>query len=155
MGIVSCVLSLCGCTKKPVKPQSELASISISQNHMDSTFCYSFGIRKENDSYLFDADCILVDYDNNEYSEVNFIDKEITKEEFEKFTKLDKKYDFFSLRKPNKIEKNIFFVVDETITNFSVSYGDESFSLYTSGDCYNEVHDCFVALAEKYNETIN
>ena len=103
---------------------------------------------------ILDADCILVDYDNNEYSEVNFIDKEITKEEFEKFTNLDKKYDFFSLRKPNKKEKNRYFILDETITNFSVKYGDESFSLYTSGDCYNEVHDCFVALADKYNKTI-
>ena len=150
MGIVSCVLSLFGCNRNPIKPQSELASISIYQNHMDSTFCYSFGIRKENDSYLFDADCILVDYDNNEYSEVNFIDKEITKEEFEKFTKLDKKYDFFSLRKPNKKEKNRYVILDETITNFSVRYGDEGIAVETSGECFDAVNELFFQLAEKY-----
>ena len=117
---------------------------------MDSTFCYSFGIRKENDSYLFDADCILVDYDNNEYSEVNFIDNEITKEEFEKFTKLDKKYDFFSLRKPNKKEKNRYFILDETITNFSVRYGDEGIAVETNGECFEAVNELFFQLAEKY-----
>ena len=117
---------------------------------MDSTFCYSFGIRKENDSYLFDADCILVDYDNNEYSEVNFIDKEITKEEFEKFTKLDKKYDFFSLRKPNKKEKNRYVILDETITNFSVRYGDEGIAVETNGECFEAVNELFFQLAEKY-----
>lgn len=150
MGIVSCVLSLFGCNRNPIKPEGELASISIYQNHMDRTFCYSFGIRKENDSYLFDADCILVDYDNNEYSEVNFIDKEITKEEFEKFSKLDKKYDFFSLRKPNKKEKNRYFILDETITNFSVRYGDEGIAVETNGECFEAVNELFFQLAEKY-----
>lgn len=154
MAIISCVLSLFGCTQNPVKPDRELTSISISQSHMDRTYCYSFGAYKKNDTYTLNARCMLEKGDND-YEDVELENISITKEEFKQFEELDKKYDFFSLRKPNKIEKNIFFVVDETITNFSVSYGDESFSLYTSGDCYNEVHDCFVALAEKYNETIN
>ena len=155
MGIVTCVLSLFGCANDPAKPDGELTSISIYQNHMDSTFCYSFGIRKENDSYLFDADCILVDYDNNEYSEVNFIDKEITKEEFEKFTNLDKKYDFISLKRPKKEKKSKIFALDETTAHFTVRYGEDTFSLYPNGDCYSEVSENFFALAEKYNETIN
>ena len=154
MAIISCVLSLFGCTQNPVKPDSELTSISISQSHMDRTYCYSFGAYKKNDTYTLNARC-MIEKGDNDYEDVELENISITKEEFKQFEELDKKYDFFSLRKQNKIEKNIFFVVDETITNFSVSYGDESFSLYTSGDCYNEVHDCFVALAEKYNETIN
>ena len=154
MAIISCVLSLFGCTQNPVKPEGELTSISIYQNHMDRTYCYSFGAYKKNDTYTLNARC-MIEKGDNDYEDVELENISITKEEFKQFEELDKKYDFFSLRKPNKIEKNIFFVVDETITNFSVSYGDESFSLYTSGDCYNEVHDCFVALAEKYNETIN
>ena len=102
MGVLACVLSLFGCNRNPIKPKGELTSISISQNHMDSTFCYSFGIRKENDSYLFDADCIIVDYDNNEYGEVNFTDIVISQEEFEKFTRIDEKYNFISLKKPKR-----------------------------------------------------
>ena len=154
MGILTCVLSLFGCTKNPKKPDNELTSISISQNHMDRTYCYSFGAYKKNDTYTLNARC-MIEKGDNDYEDVELENISITKEEFKQFEELDKKYDFFSLRKPNKIEKNIFFVVDETITNFSVSYGDESFSLYTSGDCYNEVHNCFIALAEKYNKTIN
>lgn len=150
MGIISCILSLCGCTKKPVKPQSELTSISISQNHMDSTFCYSFGIRKENDSYLFDADCIIVDYDNNEYGEVNFTDIVISQEEFEKFTRIDEKYNFISLKKPKREKKSKFFALDETTTYFTVRYGDDAFSLYPNGECFEAVNELFFQLAEKY-----
>ena len=155
MGILTCVLSLFGCTKNPKKPDNELTSISISQNHMDRTYCYHFWARLENDSYLLDAECLIVDYDNNDCEEINLTDAPISEEDFSRFSALDSQYDFYSLLKPIKKEHSKIFVCDETITNFSVSYGDESFSLYTSGDCYNEVHDCFVALAEKYNETIN
>ncbi|MGN0488498.1 MAG: hypothetical protein ACI4HO_04475 [Ruminococcus sp.] len=130
-------------------PEEQLTSVSIYQNHMDRTCCYSFSVRKEQNSYIFDADCMIKD--NDEYYEVNFTDKEISEKEFEKFTKLDEKYNFISLRKSNIKKENMFFALDETITNFSVSYGDKSFSLYTSGDCYNEVYDCFIALAKKYS----
>ena len=123
MAIISCALSLFGCTKNPKKPDNELTSISISQNHMDRTYCYSFGAYKKNDTYTLNARC-MIEKGDNDYEDVELENISITKEEFKQFEELDKKYDFFSLRKPNKIEKNIFFVVDETITNFSVSYGD-------------------------------
>lgn len=153
MSILFVTMSLFGCKKNRVKPDRKLTSVSISQNHMDSTFCYSFGVRKDNGLYLFDADCVFVD--NDEYSEVNFTDKEITKEEFEKFANLDKKYDFISLKRPKKKKKSKIFALDETITHFTVRYGEDTFSLYPNGDCYSEVYENFFALAEKYNETIN
>lgn len=121
---------------------------------MDRTYCYSFGAYKKNDTYTLNAWCLLEKCDND-YEDVELENVSITEEEFAQFEKLDRKYDFFSLLKPNKKEKNRYFILDETITNFSVRYGDESFSLYTSGDCFHEVHNCFIALAEKYNETIN
>ena len=151
MSILFVTMSLFGCNKNSVKPDRELTSVSISQNHMDRTFCYSFGVRKEKDSYLFDAECILADYDNNEYSEVNFTDKEITKEKFEKFAGLDKKYDFISLKRPKKEKKSKIFALDETTAYFTVRYGEDAFSLYPNGECYSEVSENFFALAEKYN----
>ena len=153
MSILFVTMSLFGCKKNPVKPDRKLTSVSISQNHMDSTFCYSFGVRKENGLYLFDADCVFVD--NDEYSEVSFTDKEITKEEFEKFAGLDKKYDFISLKRPKKKKKSKIFALDETTAHFTVRYGEDTFSLYPNGDCYSEVCENFFVLAEKYNETIN
>lgn len=151
MSILFVTMSLFGCDKNSVKPDRELTSVSISQNHMDRTFCYSFGVRKENGLYLFDAECILVDYDNNEYSEVNFTDKEITKEEFEEFADLDKKYDFISLKRPKKEKKSKIFALDETTAYFTVRYGEDAFSLFPNGECYSEVSENFFALAEKYN----
>ena len=149
MGILACVLSLFGCTKNPVKPDSELTSISISQTHMDRTYCYHFWARLENDSYLLDAECLIVDYDNNDYKEINFTDAEITEKEFKRFAEIDGKYDFYSHIKAGR-EKNIFFACDETITNFSVSYGDEGIAVEANGECYKAVNELFFQLAEKY-----
>lgn len=150
MGIFACILSFFGCSQKLVKSNGELTSVSISQNHMDRTYCYSFDVQKKNDSYTFNAWCLLEKGDND-YEDIELENISITEDEFAKFEKLDEKYNFFSLLKLNKEKKTIFFVPDETITSFSVSYGDKSFSLYTGGDCYIEVYECFVALAEKYN----
>lgn len=148
MGIFACILSLFGCTQKLVKPDKELTSISISQNHMERTYCYSFDAYKKNNTYILNAWC-LIEKDNDDIEEISIECCTITEDEFDAFKKLDSKYDFFSLLKFEK--KKRFFVLDETITIFSVSYGDESFSLKTNGDCYNEVYDCFMALAKKYS----
>lgn len=149
MSILFAIMSLFGCGKTPAKPDGELNSISISQSHMDSTYCYSFGIREENGLYLFDAECAIVD--NHEYSEVNFTDKEISQKEFEGFRKLDEKYDFLSLIKPKEEKKDKFFILDETISHFTVKYGEDVYSLYPGGYCYSEVQESFFALAKKYN----
>lgn len=151
MSILFVTMSLFGCDKNPEKPDSELTSISISQSHMDRTYCYNFFVRKENGLYLFDADCVFVD--NDEHCEVNFTDKVIAQEEFEEFAKLDEKYGFLSLIKPKKEKKSIFFALDETITHFTVKYGEDAFSLYPNGECYSKVSENFFALAEKYNKT--
>ena len=116
---------------------------------MDRTYCYSFGAYKKNDTYTLNARC-MIEKGDNDYEDVELENISITKEEFKQFEELDKKYDFFSLRKPNKIEKNIFFVVDETITNFSVSYGDEGIAVETNGECFEAVNELFFQLAEKY-----
>lgn len=149
MSIISCILSLCGCTKKPVKPKSELTSISISQNHMDSTYCYSFWARVENNSYLLDAECFIVDYDNNDFEQINLTDTQITQEDFRCFSELDKEYGFCSNIKTER-KNNKFFILDETITNFSVKYGDEGVNVETNGECFNAVNELFFQLAEKY-----
>ena len=149
MLILSCALSLFGCTKKPARPEGELTSISISQSHMDRTYCYHFWARLENDSYLLDAECLIVDYDNNDCKEINFTDAEITEEEFKRFAEIDSKYDFYSHIKAER-KKSIFFVCDETITNFTVSYGDEGIAVETNGECFEAVNELFFQLAEKY-----
>lgn len=149
MGILACVLSLFGCTQKPVKPDRKLTSVSISQNHMDSTFCYSFWARVENNSCLLDAECLIVDYDNNDCEKINLTDTQITQEDFRRFSELDKEYDFCSHIK-TKRKNNKFFILDETVTGFSVRYGEDRFNIETNGECFRNVKDFFFQLAEKY-----
>lgn len=151
MGILACTLTLFGCNKNPVKPDSDLTSISIHQSHMDRTYCYSFCARQENDSFLLDAECIIVDYDKNYYREINFTDKIISKDDFLKFVALDKEYDFCSHIKTKK-KDDIFFVCDETITGFYVKYGEKDFNIETNGEYFNKVEDYFYQLAEKYDD---
>lgn len=152
MSVMSLMFSFFGCSgksKTPSQLNEQLSSVSISQNHMDRTYCYSFRARKQNESYLLDAECIIVDYDNNDYKEINFTDTAITEEEFQQFALIDSKYDFLSHIKSGR-KKNIFFACDETITNFSVKYGEESFNIETNGECFKAVNEFFFQLAEKY-----
>lgn len=149
MGVLACVLSLFGCNRNPIKPKGELTSISIFQNHMDSTYCYSFWARVENNSYLLDAECFIVDYDNNDFEEVNLTDTQITQEDFRHFSEFDKEYGFCSNMKTER-KNNKFFILDETVTGFSVKYGEDSFNIETNGECFEAVNELFFQLAEKY-----
>lgn len=149
MGVLACVLSLFGCNRNPIKPKGELTSISISQSHMDSTYCYSFWARVENNSYLLDAECFIVDYDNNDFEEINLTDTQITQEDFRHFSEFDKEYGFCSNIKTER-KNNKFFILDETATGFSVKYGEDSFNIETNGECFEAVNELFFQLAEKY-----
>ena len=151
MGIISCILSLCSCTQKPVNPQNELTSVSISQSHMDRTYCFHFWARVENNSCLLDAECLIVDYDNNTCEEISLTDTQITEEDFRHFSELDKEYDFCSHIKTER-KNNKFFILDETVTGFSVKYGEDSFNIETNGECFRNVKDFFFQLAERYTD---
>ncbi len=155
MEILSFGLSLFGCTQNPTRPEGELTSISISQSHMDRTYCYHFMARQEGGSYLLDAECLIVDYDNNDCEEVNLTDTPISEEDFSRFSALDKQYDFYSHLKPVKNEKSKMFVLDETITSFYVRYGEAGFGVQTNGELYRAVNQCFFELAKKYNDKNN
>lgn len=155
MGILSFGLSLFGCTQNPTRPEGELTSISISQSHMDRTYCYHFVARQEGGSYFLDAECLIVDYDNNDCEEINLTDAPISEEDFNKFSALDKQYDFYSNIKPVEKEKSKIFVCDETITSFYVRYGEAGFGVKTNGEPYRAVNQCFFKLAKKYNDKNN
>lgn len=155
MGVMSLIGLIFGCAEKaktPDRPTQKLSSISISQTHMDRTYCYGFLARQEGGSYLLDAECLIVDYDNNDCEEINLTDTPISEEDFNRFLALDSQYDFYSNLKPVKKEKSKMFVLDETITNFYVKYGEAGFNVATSGELYGAVNQCFFELAQKYND---
>ena len=154
MSILSFILSLFGCTSKQVqkvKPEGEISSISIGQNHMDRNYCYSFYAYKKDGSYYLNAWCML-SLDEDNYRDVDFEDVLITKAEYDEFTKLDEKYDFFSYLKKEKKENNFVEILDETTTSFNVSYDGETIFLEAYGDCYEAVYDYFIELVKKYSD---
>lgn len=144
------ILSGCASENGSTKPEGEISSVSISQNHMNRNYCYAFSVYKSDDGYYLSAWCLL--NSNDDYRDINFEDISITKEEFDKFAKLDEKYDFFSQIKEENNKTNIFQPLDETTTGFQVSYDGESINLETSGECYEAVYNYFIELAEKYSE---
>lgn len=148
MCVLCMIFSNFGCSQKSAKPFEQLSSISISQNHMSRTFCYSFYARKETDGCFLDAWCLIEN--GSDYTDVDIERVEITEKEFNRFVKLDKKYDFCSHIKKEKKKNKIIFVRDETITSFSVKYGNECFDIDTVGEYYNAVYACFFQLVKKY-----
>lgn len=100
MDVLCIIFSIFGCSQKSIKSTEELSSISISQNHMCRTFCYSFYARKEPDGCFLDAWCLMEE--SSDYTDVDFDRVEITEEEFNQFAELDKKYDFCSRIKREK-----------------------------------------------------
>lgn len=154
MSILSLILSLLGCASKQapkVKPEGEISSISIGQNHMSRNECYAFSAYRTDVSYHLNAWCLLM-FGEDDCRDVNLEDVPITKEEYDEFTKLDEKYDFFSNLKEEKKGKELIEPLDMTTTNFNVSYDGESISLETGGECYEAVYNYFLKLAEKYSE---
>lgn len=144
------ILSGCASENGSTKPEGEISSVSISQNHMNRNDCYAFSVYKNDDGYYLNVWCVLSL--NDDYRDINFEDISITKEEFDKFEKLDEKYDFFSQIKEENNKTNIFQTLDETTAKFQVSYDGESVNLETSGECYEAVYNYFIELAEKYSE---
>ncbi len=164
MSVLSFILSLFGCTlgqAPKVKPEGEISSISVTQNHMSRNECYAFSAYKDSENYYLNAWCLLeLGEDENDYRDVNLEDVSITKEEFDEFSRLDEEYDFFSYLKKDdffsylkKDEKRNKYIQqhDETLTKFNVSYNGESISLKTNNDCYDSVYNYFLQLAEKYS----
>lgn len=86
MCLLSVVFSLFGCSPQPVKTDSEISSISITQNHMNRAYCYAFSAYEDNEKYIFNAWCVLKDSENNS-KEVDIQNIEITEAEFSEFAK--------------------------------------------------------------------
>ena len=153
MGLLTFILSIFGCSSEQiskVKPEGEISSISIGQNHMSRNECYAFSAYRTDESYYLNAWCLLT-FSEDDVRDVNLEDVEITKEEYDEFTRLDEKYDFFSYLKDEKKDINLVEPLDMTTTSFNVSYDGESINLKTSGECYESVYNYFLQLAEKYS----
>ena len=130
-----------------VKTDSEISSISITQNHMNRAYCYAFSVYECNDKHIFSAWCVLKDGENSS-KEVDIQNIEITATEFSEFARLNEKYGFADYIKRNNNKK--YNISDETTNSFKVCFGGEALTLKTDNECYNAVYDYFITLTTKY-----
>ena len=150
MCLLSVVFSLFGCSPQPVKTDSEISSISITQNHMNRAYCYAFSAYEDNEKYFFNAWCVLKDGENSS-KEVDIQNTEITEAEFSEFARLNEKYGFADYAKRDNNKKHN--ISDKTTNSFTVCFGGESLTLETDNECYDAVYDYFITLTTK--ETLN
>lgn len=147
MYLLSVVFSLFGCSPQPVKTYSEISSISITQNHMNRAYCYAFSAYEDNDKYILNAWCVLMDGKNGP-KEVDIQNIEITETEFFEFSRLNEKYGFPDYTKKKNNKK--YNISDETTNSFKVCFGGETLTLKTDNECYDAVYDYFITLTTKY-----
>ena len=136
---------LVGCNSNTEEP--ELVGMSLSQNHMNYSECYSFYLRQEDDKVLFDAQLNLYE---EPYSIV-LEGVEVDKANFEKLVKLENKYEIVKYVLNYRKKKSPIQVMDETVNTTSVYFQDNTDkSADTSGDYKQDLYEFFRDLALEY-----
>lgn len=142
-----------GCTVNPPKdnePKS-ISGVSLSQQHMNFNYYYSFYIRKDNGKILFDAD---VRFDEEPY-EVVLESCEIEKSDFQGLLSIIEKYGVENYVSRYKKKHLIFDAADKTTKTTTLYFSDGSEnSADTGADYEQELYDFFKNLALKYNNKV-
>ena len=138
-----------GCAvKTPTENDSKVVTgVSLSQNHMNYRYYYSFYIRKDNDKILFDAD---VRFDEKPY-EVILESCEIEKSDFNNILSIIEKYGVEKYVSRYKKKNLPFNAADKTTKTTTLYFSDGSEkSADTGADYDQELYDTFVSLSLKY-----
>lgn len=136
---------LVGCNSNTEEP--ELVGMSLSQNHMNYSECYSFYLRQEDDKVLFDAQLNLYE---EPYSIV-LEGVEVDKANFEKLVKLENKYEIVKYVLNYRKKKLPIQVMDETVNTTSVYFQDNTDkSADTSGNYEQDLYEFFRDLTLEY-----
>lgn len=152
MALLSLFSGLFGCRGQtpPKHTAAELTGASISCGHMNRLFGYSFWVRKDGSSLLFDADC----YTHEREVQTVLESVEITESEFEELLTVITDNQLIQYAENCKQpSKSPIMAMDETTYAFSLSFADgES---YLTKDRQEELENYFYTLAEKYAPTHN
>ena len=151
LGLAAILVGLFGCNKAP-KPArhsiSEISSVSISCGHMDRSYGYCFWLRREEDVWLFDAECFIHDHED----EAMFEGREVKSEDVDVMLKIIEQNDSITYAENYKPPKKLpFEVMDETTYSFCLTFSDGS--RYLTSDSQAELENFFYRLAEKYGNT--
>lgn len=138
-----------GCAVNPPKESAKtISGISLSQQHMDFNYFYSFYLRNDKGVVLFDAD---VRFDEEPY-EVILEGCEIDKTDYDKVLALIGEYNIDDFVNSHKQKKKPFEVLDETVNKTTLYFTDGTEKTADTGAEYeNALYTCFKELALKYH----
>lgn len=139
-----------GCAVNPPKNNKSkvISGVSLSQQHMNFRYYYSFYIRMDNDKILFDAD---VRFDEEPY-EVVLESCEIEKTDFQSVLSIIEKYGVENYVSRYKKKNLPFNVADKTTKTTTLYFSDGSDNYADTGTDYEqELYDLFKNLALNYN----
>lgn len=149
MAVLSMLCGFCGCKKeqKPVVQHelSDITSVSINCGHMDFNYCYSFGIYKNENEWLFDASC----FTNGFQEQTKFESRKLLDEDVEALLEIIGQNDIISYAENYvKPEEPDYMIMDETKYSFGLGFSDGN--RYVTSGCQGKLEEFFYTLAEKY-----
>ena len=150
MGLLALLTGLFGCGKSPQNEKhtlSDISAVSIACTHMDRTYGYYFRAHKDQDKWLFDADC----FTHDRRVETSFENAALSDEETDALFEILERNDVITYAENYKKPKpSPLFALDETTYSFVLTFSDKNQSV--TGDCQTELEEFFYRLAEGHNE---
>ena len=136
----------CGESRSAQHEISELRSISMSCGHSNHCYSYSFFLRKEGETWLFDAECFTKDREE----ETVFSSKAVGDGELEAlFDILERSGTIAYAESYKKPKKFPFTVLDAPMYGFALTFTDGSvYNTDSAGDARHDLEDFFYRLAE-------
>ncbi len=149
MGILAALTALFGCAKAP-KPTpaaqhtaSDISGVSIACTHMDFSYSYFFEIRREGETWLFDAECFTQDHT----VPTSLENREVGKDEVDTLLGILNDNDLIAYAENSKKPREpLYEALDETTYTFSLTFSDGS--QYQTSGWQQEPETFFYRLAE-------
>ena len=136
-----------GCAPKLNDTKQDFVGLSLSQNHMDFTYCYSFFLREEDGKVIFDAQVRFYE----EPYEIVLESCEVDSLYMKELRKIEEKYSIVEYVENFKKTKSPFQIMDETVNKTSVYYkNSDDKTADTSSEYEEELYNFFVDLAKEY-----
>ncbi|MGN0601873.1 MAG: hypothetical protein ACI4I7_04105 [Oscillospiraceae bacterium] len=123
---------------------SDITAVSLSCGHMDRSYGYYFLLHRDNEKWLFDAECFTHDHEE----ETVFENREVSDEDMDMLFEILKQNDSITYAENYKQpKKSPFIVLDETTYGFGLTFSDGE--QYSTRDWQKDLEDFFYRLAEK------
>lgn len=152
VALLSLISGLFGCkgTTAPQHTTADISGVSISCGHMNRAYGYSFWVRMDGKTPVFDADCFTHEWEVPTVLE----SVEIDEDEFEELLKIIEDNQLIQYAENYKQpSKSPILVLDDTTYAFCMDFTDGK--SFLTNDRQEELETYFYALAEKYAETHN